>query len=144
MSLKSTIDKIGSDIATAIDPDLDFVNIDDPVNTEQILASDEDALIWQILHMGEEPRDPMYSVEFGIGAKTSADAGNYDMMGILDAIGDHLYEGAEFPVKDYSGATASAQNGYLYISGVVVDPQQFDRVSGIRFMSVSARALSYG
>ncbi|RLA43137.1 MAG: hypothetical protein DRR06_12870, partial [Gammaproteobacteria bacterium] len=80
VALKSTVDKIGYDLAQAESPAVEFVDLDNVVNTTALLKTDDTALIWSMGLLVPTPRDPLYSVSFHIGARTVNDPANYDIM----------------------------------------------------------------
>lgn len=142
LPLKSTIDKICVDMATMIDPTMGHANLDDSAVAAEMLASDQQVLVWQIATAEPYPVNPMYSVMFGVGAKTTVDPGNYDMMTIIDAVSGYIYPGEVFDIMDYSGALQPTEVvGKLFITASAMDPQQFDRESGVRMMTIIGKAL---
>ena len=141
--VKSTVDKKGVDIAQAYTPaPLDFIDLDDTDRAQELLTSNKDMLIWQVVTFEEAPIDPLYTLIFGIGAKTVNDAGRYEMMSILGAVKTVFSRGETVGVKDYSpGGDGATKQGYLYITDTGVDPQVDDNHAGLRFVTVAARAV---
>lgn len=143
--VKSTIDKAGVDIANAFQGGIAFVDLDDAVKTQALLESDDDAVVWELLTLSESPADPMYELQFGIGAKTTADAGNYQLSDLIDAVHTQFKVRESVDVIDYSpGGDAATKRGYIYITDISVDPQLFDKASGIRLISVSGKVIRNG
>ena len=90
-AIKSTIDKFGVDLASSyMGTGVPFVDLDDTVNAENVLQSDVSAILWRLLQMDESPADPLWSLAFSIGAKTTSDPGNYELMALIDAIRKNL------------------------------------------------------
>jgi hypothetical protein len=143
LAVKSTIDKIGSDLAAASALGTKATDMDDYTATEEIFHSESSAVLWELSSMDEDPRDPMYSVVFNIGARTCNDAANYKLAKVLGEISSMLGKDLRIPIKDYSGAVASAPLGFLHIVKQQSAPQSFDRTSGIRMIQVTARALRW-
>lgn len=143
LSVKSTVDKIAVDIANGLG--IEFVELDDTVNVEQMLSSPRDLVVYQLVGMDPNPQEPLWSVNFAIGAKTTTDAANYDLAAILAAIKSVVSKGKSFDVRDYSGAQApTISDGYFYVVDARVDPQMFDGASGIRMLSVRAAGVHFG
>lgn len=145
LHVKSTLDKIMNDLVTSIRvstgyADLQGVEIDNLVQTDEVLKSDSPALLWQFGVLVADPRDPLYRLEFLVGCKTVLDAGNYVMAVLNNELGKAFEVGATIAIADYSGSTAGAQTGYMLVTGNVLSPQQYDNMSGIRFFSISACA----
>jgi hypothetical protein len=143
--VKSTLDKAGVDIATAYGQGTRFVDLDDQVAIQELLSSDDSAIVWELLTLVEDPRDPLYALEFGIGAKTTGDPGNYNMTELLDKVRDVISTGSSLTVYDFTpGGDGVTPHGYIFISSVGVDPQLQDKASGIRLIAVTGRAVSNG
>lgn len=144
--VKSTIDKIGVDIANTYGQDTKFVDLDDTVNVAEIMSGTDSAIVWTVLSLTEEPIAPLYLMHFGIGAKTTVDPGNYNMAELLDAVKTVFEKGVTLDVRDWSpgGDNGVAVRGTLSVADVSVDPQLFDKASGIRLISVTARVVDDG
>jgi len=144
VALKSTIDKLGLDIAQAETPAVKFVDLDNVVNTTQLLKSEDTALAWTMSVLTPTPRDPLYAVSFQIGARTVNDPANYDIMTLVGKLKATFNVDSSVDIHDYTGATAGPKIGVLRISGVTVLPQEFDKVSGLRMISLEGRAQRLG
>lgn len=144
VALKSTIDKLGWDIALAETPAVKFVDLDNVVNTATLFESDDTALIWSMSVLVPTPQDPLYACSFNIGARTVNDPANYDIMLLVGKLGDVFQEGALIDVHDYTGTVAGPKMGVLTITKVTVLPQEYDKVSGIRMISLEARVQRIG
>jgi len=140
--VKSTIDKAGVDIAQVFGQGVKFVDLDDMVNTQAMLASDDSAIVWQLLTLDEDPVDPLWMIRFGIGAKTTTDPGNYGLAELLDAVHTRIKKHGKLDLFDFSpGGDGVTKEGDMYFVDVSVDPQLYDKQSGIRLISVTARAV---
>lgn len=145
VALKSTIDKAGVDLGKTFIPPLPLVDLDDTVNVTKFLQSGKDGLVWEYLTLEPLPRDPLYSVAFRIGARTTNDASNYSLLGFAGAVKRRFREGEDLTIHDYSSAIASSSVlGILHITQVMVDPQQFDRESCLRLVMINGRAIRWG
>ena len=143
--VKSTIDKSGVDIAEAVGGGTQFVDLDDTVNAAGVMAGKDSAIVWTMLEMSDAPRHPLYTLHFGIGAKTTLDPGNYNLTDLVSAVSAILKKGNTIPVRDYTpGGDGATQRGTLTVTDVSVDPQLFDKESGIRLISVTAMAVDDG
>jgi hypothetical protein len=142
LDVKSTIDKIAVSLATVLK--VGFVELDDTVNVAEKLATAEPMIVYQMIALEENPRDPLYELTFAIGAKTTSDPANYDLATLVSAIKDVLKEDESWDIGDYSGTEdPSAMTGYFYVSSVQVNPQMFDGMAGIRMLDVRAQAVRY-
>jgi len=143
--VKSTIDKAGVDIANAFGGGTRFVDLDDSVNTAELLAGTDAAIVWTMLSLDDAPVPPLYLLNFGIGAKTTLDPGNYALADLLSAVSGVIKKGTTMPIKDYSpGGDGTTQRGTMTFTDVSVDQQLFDKESGIRLISVIARVVDDG
>lgn len=140
VAVKSTIDKMVNDMALAEVPAVSYADLDNVVNTAALFESDDDALVWEMLNMDARPQDPLYLLSFNVGARTVNDPANYDMMKLVGKVKAAFAEKNDIPVFDYSGATVGPKLGFLYIVDVGINPQEFDKVSGVRLATVVARA----
>ena len=142
--VKSTIDKFGSDLATTLGVSKK-VDLDDIVNTKELLSGDDTAIVWEITMLNDAPMDPLYDLMFSMGVKVTGDPSNYNMMTLLSSVQNLFPQGANLKIFDYSQDVAGTdQKGDMTVSDVRVDPQQFDRVSGIRLISVHAKVVRGG
>lgn len=141
-AFKSTIDKVGYDLATA--EGVSFVDMDDISKSEALLSSSRNALVWEFLSIGPSPVDPLYSFAFRIGARTVSDSANYNILRLVDSIREVFPERTKHDIQDFSGASAGPVVGYMYTTGIVVDPQMYDKASGIRYALVTGKAVRSG
>lgn len=139
MAVKSTIDKLGSDMAAALSAAP--VDLDDIDTTSDVLAGTTSVVLWQLLTVEETPKDPLYEVTFVVGAKTSRDPGSYQLIQFNATLNQTVFKGAEVAVYDYSGASQGALEGKLFVTAVELAPQQFDEHAGIRLMAITCKAL---
>jgi len=144
VAVKSTIDKLGNDIALAETPSVKFIDLDNIVNTANLMESDDNALIWSMSVLVPTPADPLYACSFMIGARTVNDPANYDIMLLVGKLSVVFEEGARIDIRDYTGAVAGPVIGILTITKVTVLPQEYDKVSGIRMVSLEGRVQRLG
>lgn len=139
--VKSTIDRMAYDISVELGV-TKLADLDDTVNLASILANDEPAIVWQLITLDPSPRDPLYQVQFGIGAKTTADPANYKMMSLVAAMQHNFEVGSRIVIKDYSTTTPpTTDKGYLTVTEAPLSPQEFDNESGLRMYTVTGRAM---
>lgn len=139
LCVKSTLDFVTTQLATELG--LPVVDMDSAGLFAELLDSDQSAIVWAIGSLSEAPIDPLWYVDFDIGAKTSLDPAQYKSLDIVSEISDAFKVGTEFVIKDYSGDTAGAMQGRLFVTAVVASPSQPDRLSGVRLINVQARAI---
>lgn len=143
VAVKSTLDKLGNDLALSQVTPTKFVDLDDATAVEAVLTSTEDAILWELSSFDVAPVDPLYRVEFNIGARTTNDPANYNILKLAGKVREVFQIGSKIEIRDYSGDTASSPLGFLFVTFIAVNPQVYDRVSGIRMISVSAKAQRY-
>ena len=144
LALKSTIDKAGYDLGQAEATPLEFIDLDNVVNTEKLLETDNDALVWELIEFAAKPRDPLYGCHFNIGARTVNDPANYNILGLVGKLKVRFNVDSTIDIHDYSGATAGPKVGVLRVWSAEVMTQQYDKVSGIRMVSLHARVQRLG
>lgn len=140
-AVKTTVDKLAHDLRVDL-PGVAIGQVDDSANFESILSNAPPAILYQISKLSG--RAPKFSVTFLIGAKTTDDGNNFELTKMVDAMNDKFFSGARFDLHDYSGDTASGRLGAMMLTDVDVLPQQFDKQSGIRMLSCSAKVLCRG
>lgn len=144
MALKSTIDKIGFDLGQAESSSLSFIDLDNVVNTTKLLQSVDSAYVWSMALLAPAPRDPLYVCSFMIGARTVNDPANYDIMLLVGKLKEYFSVDSSVDIQDFTGETPGPKLGVLTITGVTVMPQEYDKVSGIRMVSLQGRAQRFG
>lgn len=140
LAFKSTIDKLGYDLAQSQSPSVRFVDLDNTVRTKELFDSEDDGLVWEMLSLSESPIDPLYTATFNIGARTVNDPANYDILALAGKVKAIFKTGASLAIYDYSGPVAGPKGGALIPISVSVMAQQYERVSGIRMLTVVAKA----
>lgn len=144
VALKSTIDRIGFDLGQAESPPVNFVDLDNVVNTTALLKSEDTAFIWSMAVLTDAPKDPLYAVSFQIGARTVNDPANYDIMRLVGKLKEAFKVDASLDIFDYTGVSVGPKVGVMLVSRVTVLPQEFDKVSGIRMISLEGRVQRLG
>lgn len=139
---KSTIDKLGFDLATSLG--LDFIDLDDTAVSGVLFKSNKNAIVWEFLTLDEYPLDPLYTFSFRIGARTVKDIANYNVLRMIDDVKGAFPARVRTELKNYSQVTAGPVVGNMFITDVGVDPQQYDKESGMRMIIVSGRAVRSG
>lgn len=151
LMLKSTIDAVVADKVAALlatHPTLKWAEVDDMAQTDAVFKSEEPAFIWKFVSLTPNPRAPMYDFEFLLGAKTTNDPGNYKLIALLDEVRKGFETNATIQIRDYSMAASApadtVDRGYLMVSSNEIEPQRFDRQSGIRYATVMGKVVAYG
>ena len=144
--VKSTLDKVMNDLVATIAADnptdystLAGMDVDDIVETDQLLKSVTPLLIWQHGALTPHPRDPLYQFEFMVGAKTNEDKGNYLLMDLAMRVHDAFKVDTKVTVEDYSGVSAVPNQGYFVVTEVTQAPQVFENQAGLRMWQVMAK-----
>lgn len=143
VAVKSTIDKIGKDLATSLGI-AHYVDLDDTVNVSGILTGNDTAVVCRFLSIDEAPLDPMYRAMFMVGIKTTNDAANYILLDFMSKVKQTFRIGTDLSVMNWSTAIAPTQRlGSLLITESGVDDQVMDRESGVRFLVLSAAVVRF-
>ena len=139
--VKSTLDKVMNDLVTSLSgqfPGLQGVDVDNLVETDAVFKSEDPVVLWQFMVLAPSPRDPLYRLEFLVGAKTVNDAAGYEIAGLSNELRKAFEVETRIEVGDYSGDVATTGTGYFIITRNTFAPQQYDHMSGIRFFSIVA------
>lgn len=147
LAVKSTLDKILKDDQAALVaawPTLGGAELDDTVETNSTFGSPKPNLFWQWRTLNPECGETLYSASFLIGVKTTDDKGNYDLAAILSALLARHSIGDDITLRDYSGvAEPYPEVGVMTLIGKDVDPQQFDKQSGMRYAQIHAKVARW-
>ncbi len=145
LAVKSTVDRQAYLLAQSMGI-TSYLDLDDVTNVEEMMASTQSVLLWQLLSFTEEPRDPLFSMVMGFGVKTSVDPSNYKMSTFISQIRAQMPVGTTIPVRDFSVAEGQDPGpviGSICISNSSVRPQEMDFNSGIRMYTVEAYLCRY-
>jgi len=142
IAVKSTIDKVGKDLSTSLGIP-DFVDLDDTVNVADVLSGTKSAVVWRFMNLDEDPIDPLYALSFMIGIKTTSDVSNYSMLNFISTVKSNFSVSGKLKIRDWSGTVVpdmTTDMGYMFFTDSGVDSQVLDRESGVRMLTVEARA----
>ncbi len=143
LAIKSTIDKAGTDLAASLGV-AKFVDLDDPVNMAEAMASTDDVIVWRFVTLDEDPIDPLYSIIFAIGAKTSIDPSSYDLLSFVSKTKKTFAVSEGMDIYDWSGAAVPTEKlGVISFIESGVDTQMFDKESGVRMVTVAGRVQRF-
>ena len=143
-ALKSTLDKQGYDLAVAQAPDILYVDLDDPIQSTELFKGESSAIVLGSLVLHEDPRDPLYSFSFQMGARTVTDASNYSILSLSGQVNVLFEKGKRVSVYQYATVGAvGAVVGFMFITDVSVDDQMFERMSGIRLLTIQGKAVRF-
>ncbi len=140
MHVKSSLDRFANDLVASSSAD-DGVNLDDVVNINELMESENNTILWQLVSVEEDPKDPLYVVQFSIGAKTSGDSANYDLIAFQTKVNDVFHKDAIFDLYDYSQGAQVNKKGSMTITRSAMTPQEYDNQSGIRMQTFTAKAF---
>lgn len=136
LAVKSTIDKVGVDMAAAQPGTPKFVDLDDATATEEAMSKPDPVFIWEMSDFQEAPKDPLYRATFSVGVRAMNDPANYGLLKMTGIIGGVFRPGTFIEVKDCSDTLVSASQGRILISKAYVNAQGFDRAAGVRMISI--------
>lgn len=140
--VKSTIDRMGFSIAQAYGSGTHFIDLDDTAADQASVTSGGKAIVWVLDTLEPSPRDPLFTLMFSIGARTLDDPGRYTMADLLDAVGSAFTQGGTYPIYDYTpGGDGATKRGDFTVVSMNTDPQMFDKQSGLRMITIVAKAV---
>lgn len=149
MAVKSTIDKLAYDAAEAVitrevgDTSPKVIDLDNSTNVQELATSKNDHILMRFMYLDESPIDPLWDLEFYIGARTVNDAGNYSLMELVESFRSQVKKGADLVFYDYSGASPSDNRvGWGTVSDCTIEPHIFEGIAGIRLYRVRARCIN--
>ena len=146
MIVKSTLDRLVNDavakVATVTGETVAVSEVEDVSNFEGVLKNSAPAVLYQLMRLNPHPRAPRYEAVFNVGVKTTDDAGNYNLALMLGELQELFKQEGRFTLRDYSesGLEATAR-GAMIITDADVNPQQFDKQSGIRTIGCKAAVI---
>lgn len=146
LSIKSTIDKMMFDVTNDLlmdgVTDIRTADLDDVQQTSEVLGGDMPAVVYQFQDAAEEPRDPLWRVNFMVGAKTTADSGNYKLHRLHSRITSLFPVGSDFKIMNYAqDSSPSVVEAIATVVDTEVLPQQFDQQAGIRISRIGIRVM---
>lgn len=147
LALKSTLDKhimaLVQELRTEY-PDLEYADLDGAETVADFFESPKPGLAWSLVTLAEDPCDPLYSLSFECGGRTSNDPAQYMSMALVERITDLFPVKSGLTIMDYSTADVpTEQLGDIYITSAVVAPAQFDHVAGLRLVRVEAQVVRW-
>lgn len=142
LSVKSTIDYWAKQVADAVG--LPFLDLDGSEFQSAIVESDQPAICWEFSTIQEDPKDPMWFVSFDIGAMTMLDPAQYISLDLVGKLIDQFKVGSRIAVRNYSGVSMPVSDvGAMLIVSAGITPQQQDKTTGFRFVSIMARVTRW-
>lgn len=140
VAIKSTLDYEAKKLADS--KGLPFVDLAAASFESSVLESDQPAVCWDFASLQVDPFDPMYTVMFDIGVMTFLDPAQYVSLDIVSMFLDAFQVGRNFQIFDYSGdEMPTMATGSMHVIASAITPQQADRATGLRFVSVTAKVL---
>lgn len=140
--VKSTLDAVAASLAD--DFHLGYFDLDGLAFVSDVMQSDEPALCWSIGSFVPDPVDPLYSLVFDIGGKTSKDPAQFVSMDIVGLVRTVFREHVGIPVMNYTkGIPPVTRLGEIYILNAGVMPAQNDRTAGLRLVNVLAKVQRF-
>lgn len=140
--VKSTLDHHASLLARS--QGLQYFDLDGAATVGDLLQSDEIALAWSMGSFIPYPVDPLYTLEFDIGGKTSKDPAQFVSIDIISLVRTVFSEHVSLPVMNYTKDIAPVTTmGTIYIVTAGVMPAQYDRNAGLRLVNVLARVQRF-
>jgi len=140
LKLKSTIDKLGFDIASDLEM-TEFLDIDDREDySEKVIEGKKDAVLWRIISYDPINHDSLKSLLFVVGISIHSDTNNTKALQSAGVIAEVFKKGCTYPVLDYavdSGAPI-VKVGTMSIFRNSVDEGVQTGISGFRWVTIRA------
>lgn len=141
MAVKSTLDKLAKDAADGLGAAV--LDLDTLTNVSEVADSRDAAVLFRFITLDEDPKDPMWTFTFEVGAKTTSDPGSYTLVEMIEALRPTFKQGADIDFYDYGGAVVSDNKvGFGTVTEFTVEPQIFSGAAGIRLFMVRARLIN--
>jgi hypothetical protein len=140
LQLKSTIDKMGVDIAAQLEM-TQFLDVDDREDyVSKIIEGKEDALIWRIISFDPHNHDKLYKLLFIVGVSIHADTNNTKALQSAGVIADIFKKGCSYDINDYAVALGmpTPKVGTISILTNGVDESINTGIQGFKFVTVRA------
>ena len=147
MEAKSTLDFLMYQLLDKIQPEfpeLKATDLDDVTRVAEVVGGTSPALVWKFGELEASPSDPLYTLSFYVGAKTTQDSGNYKLSDLLTHVSAQFAKDSSFEIRDYSGEPVSDVTANTFIVSSGIAPQQFDHQSGMRLLQVVGRLWRIG
>lgn len=136
--LKSTIDKLGVDLAGDLGFSK-FLDIDDRSDyATTLVEGNNDAVIWRVMDYSETHVRGRWAFTFVIGTSLHTDVNNTKAMRASSIISQQFRAGCTLDIKDYTGAVESERKGLMSIIQNSVDPALSDGMQGFRWSAITA------
>lgn len=140
--VKSTLDHLAQ--ALASEHSLMYFDLDGMAFVSDVMQTDEPALAWSMGAFVPDPVDPLYTLEFDIGGKTSKDPAQFVSIDIVSLVRTVFREHTSLTVMNYTkGIPPVTAMGSLFITNAGVMPAQYDRTSGLRLVNVFAKVQRF-
>lgn len=154
LALKSTLDyhcnKIAEELRNSGDPDLRAIvadGLDNLVTIDANTKTENPAVLWQMSSFMPNPVDPLYSLNFSVGIKTTQDDANYVQSKLVSVICNYFKPRTDFQIFDYSVTVDDLQGqqpvGNMLLNEMNSNAMVFDNQSGFKLVDVSARVVRY-
>jgi hypothetical protein len=144
LTLKSTLDKVVYDLATA--SSLLYIDLDGAMFNSGRLLEAQNAIAWALTGFSPYHGNPyLFDLSFEIAAVTAGDPAAFTSFDIVGILLDAFPQLKSIDVYDYTGAQAgSTKHGTLTIIDAQVQPLQSNDVEGLRSISVTAKGSRSG
>jgi hypothetical protein len=138
LALKSTIDKIVH--TKSVEVSVGCTDLDDNTQTPKLFSTSAPALVLEFGSLMEDPKDPLYSGNFHVGARTVDDPANYEILELVGVVSSLFVPGERIEIREEFDLTEGPLVGVLNPSEVDVLQQNYDLMSNMRLVNVSFKA----
>lgn len=136
--IKSTMDKIGVDLAQVIlSPTAVALDLDDSEDVRRKLGDQKNsAVVWRILDFSNSRVPTLNSLAVGFAASVADDSSNMSTMSLAGTIYDRFCVGKQIEIRDYTGSVEGGLKGHWGITSIDTNPQVDDGNRGYRFIVI--------
>lgn len=123
----------------------EVVNLDDAAIAEKALRNRHNALVYESPSLRQDPRDPMWTIQFSVGAKTVDDSYGLELGRLVAELSDVFGENQTIELFNWDDETVdgrpSQKQGEMYVVDVEMDDGVVEPSATLRVLRVTARAI---
>jgi hypothetical protein len=138
LALKSTIDKIVH--TKSVEIAVGCTDLDDNTQTPKLFSTENSALLLEFGSLVDDPRDPLYSGNFHVGARTVDDPANYEILELVGVVSSLFVPGVRIEIREEFDLVEGPLVGVLTPTEIDVLQQNYDLMSNMRLVNVSFKA----
>ena len=145
---KSSLDKQVFDMAAELSVSSGdrvlYADLDDPIQAQAVIDDESPAILWRFMSVDEDPRDPLYTITFTLGFKTSDDRSSYALLDFVGKVKQSFSIGTSLDIYDWSGDDVpTVKLGNMMFTDSGMDSQEAVANMGFRMIPIVAKAVRF-